>query len=342
MKLQVVLLNYRTAEMTLRALASAHRAIEGIPDARIDVVDNDSGDGSLEHLRRGVSEAGYAPERVQVLASGRNGGFGAGNNFAIRRALESEDPPEYVYILNSDAFPAPDAVAVLLEFLEERPEVGIAGSSIHGTDDVPHHTAFRFPSVWSELESGLALGVVSKLLAEHRVAIDPIPSETRQVDWLAGASMMMRAKMLREIGLFDETFFLYFEETDLCRRARLAGWPTWYVVESKVAHVGSASTGMKEWRRVPTYWFDSRKHYFTKNHGEAYRRAADVAFAATHGVWKVRARLQGKKDPNPFGFFRDFLRYNFGLPVPVKQPPARPAPRAAGGAATPSDERSAA
>lgn len=338
MKLLVVLLNYRTAEMTLKALASAHRALERIPDARIDVVDNDSGDGSLERLREGVRAAGYAPERVQVMASGRNGGFGAGNNHAIRRALESADPPEYVYILNSDAFPAPDAIEVLLRFLEARPEVGIAGSFIHGTDDVPHHTAFRFPSLWSELESGLALGLVSKLLAEHRVAIDPMPTETREVDWLAGASMMMRTEMLRRIGLFDETFFLYFEETDLCRRAKLAGWSTWYVIESRVAHVGSASTGMKEWRRVPTYWFDSRKYYFTKNHGEAYRRAADLVFAATHGVFKVRARIQGKKDPSPHGFFRDFLRYNFGLPVPVKPPPARPAAPAP----APPDEQSAA
>ncbi|WP_053234472.1 glycosyltransferase family 2 protein [Sandaracinus amylolyticus] len=324
MKLLVVLLNYRTPDMTLKALKSAYRAIENIPDARIDIVDNDSQDGSYDKLRAGVREGRYAPERVQVLASDRNGGFGAGNNFAIRRALASEDPPELVYILNSDAFPAADAVEVLVDFLETHPHVGIAGSYIHGTDGVPHHTAFRFPSLWSELESGLALGVVSKLLDAHRVAIDPMPSHTREVDWLAGASMMMRAEVLREVGLFDETFFLYFEETDLCRRAKLAGWPTWYVVESKVAHVGSASTGMKQWRRVPTYWFDSRKHYFTKNHGAAYRRAADVVFAATHGVYKVRARIQQKKDPNPHGFFRDFLRYNFGLPVPVKPAPEKP------------------
>ncbi|GAB4207121.1 MAG: glycosyltransferase [Sandaracinaceae bacterium] len=311
MKLLTVILNYKTPEMTLEAVAAAHRAMERIASARIDVVDNASGDGSLEKLEAGVRAARYAPDRVQVLASPRNGGFGAGNNFAIRRALASEDPPDFVYILNSDAFPAPDAIDVLLAFLEARPEVGLAGSFIHGTDGVPHETAFRFPSFWSELESGLALGVVSRLLAHRRVAITPRPTETRQVDWLAGASVMIRRQVLEDVGLFDETFFLYFEETDLCRRALMAGWPTWYVVESRVAHVGSASTGMKKWQRIPRYWLESRAHYFRKNHGEAYLRAADVAFVLAHGTYRLRRRLQDKPDPHPPRFYEDFVKFAF-------------------------------
>ncbi|MBN8616125.1 MAG: glycosyltransferase family 2 protein [Deltaproteobacteria bacterium] len=311
MKLQVVVLNFRTAPMTLEAVASAHRAIARIPSARIDVVDNDSGDDSLEVLRRGVLDAGYDPERVRVLASPVNGGFGAGNNVAIRDAMASADPPDFVYILNSDAFPEDDAIDVLLAFLEAHPEAGLAGSAIHGTDGVPHETAFRFPSVWSEIESGLALGVVSKLLAQKKVPIVPMPSETRRVDWLAGASVMIRKKVLEDIGLFDETFFLYFEETDLCRRAHLAGWPTYYVVESKVAHVGSASTGMKKWKRIPGYWLDSRAHYFRKNHGEAYLAATNVAFALTNATFRLRRRLQGKPDPHPPRFYRDFVKYSF-------------------------------
>lgn len=325
MKLLVVLLNYKTPEMTLEALKASVQAIRGIESARIDVVDNDSRDGSEETIRAGVREAGYPAERVRVLQSGQNGGFGAGNNFAIRAAMESDDPPELVYIQNSDAFPAEDAIEVLVRFLEEHPEVGIVGSAIHGTDGAPHTTAFRFPTVLSELESGLALGMVSKLLEDHRVTIAPRPTQTCEVDWLAGASMMIRGRVLEEIGLFDETFFLYFEETDLCRRAKLAGWPTYYVVESRVAHVGSASTGMKTWRRIPRYWLDSRRHYFRKNHGRAYFHLANVVFAASHGLYKVRSKIQRKADHNPPFFFRDFVRYNFGVPIPE---PAIAPPRA--------------
>jgi hypothetical protein len=124
--------------------------------------------------------------------------------------------------------------------------------------------------------------------------------------------MMFRREMLEQVGLFDETFFLYFEETDLCRRAALAGWPTWYVVESRVAHVGHGSTGLKDKSRpMPTYWFDSRRHFFVKNYGRAYTWAANALHATGLATFKVRSRLQRKDDPDPARFLRDFVRYNF-------------------------------
>jgi N-acetylglucosaminyl-diphospho-decaprenol L-rhamnosyltransferase len=308
MKLLTVILNFRTPELTLRAVAAADKAMARFPSARIDIVDNDSRDGSFETIRAGI--AGYDPARVRLLASPRNGGFGAGNNHAIRGALAEKDPPELIYILNSDAFPREDAIEALVTFLDTHRQAGFAGSYIHGVDNVPHETAFRFPTVWSEIESGLGLGLVSRLLEKYRVPILPMPTETREVDWLAGASLMMRASVLREIGLFDESFFLYFEETDLCRRAKRAGHSTWYVVESRVAHIGSASTGMKKWQRIPTYWLDSRAHYFEKNHGAAYLRAANAASAAALGIFRVRRVLQRKADPYPPGYYADFVRYN--------------------------------
>ncbi|MDW8246060.1 MAG: glycosyltransferase family 2 protein [Sandaracinaceae bacterium] len=309
MKLLAIVLNYRTPEMTLEAVKAAYRAMSGIDSAKIVVVDNDSQDGSPAILKRGLMEGGYDPERVELLLSPQNGGFGAGNNLAIRRALTSNDPPDFFYILNSDAFPAEDAVKILLDFLENHPEVGIAGSFIHGVDGAPHETAFRFPTIWSEIEGGLGLGIVSRLLQRWRVPITPIPSKSCQVDWLAGASMMIRRAVFEDVGLFDETFFLYFEETDFCRRALLAGWPTWYVVESRVEHVGSASTGMKTWKRIPPYWLDSRAHYFFKNHGPLYLLAADLAFTLTHATFRLRRRIQKKADPYPPGFYQDFLKH---------------------------------
>jgi N-acetylglucosaminyl-diphospho-decaprenol L-rhamnosyltransferase len=309
MKLLCVILNYKTAEMTLDAIRAARAALTTL-DHRIDVVDNDSQDGSFERLTAAVAEAGW-PD-VRVVQSGHNGGFGAGNNVALRAALLEPEPPEFLYILNSDAFPAPDAIEALVRFLEQHPRAGIAGSFIHGPDGDPHLTAFRFPSVASEALSGFRLGVLKRLLPEREVPIHPMPSETQRVDWLAGASMMFRRELLQEIGLFDETFFLYFEETDLCRRALLAGWECWYVMESRVAHIGSVSTGMKNKSRpMPRYWFDSRRHYFTKNHGAAYTWAANVLHAAGLLTFKARAGLQKKPDPDPVNFLQDFARYNF-------------------------------
>lgn len=310
MKLLAVVLNYKTADMTLKCVRNAREAMAPIGSYRIDVVDNDSRDGSFERLREAEEAEGW--DDVEVLQTGHNGGFGAGNNFAIRRALASDDPPEYVFLLNSDAFPEPDAIANLLTFMEARPDVGIAGSQLYGTDGAPHISAFRFPTFESELLGSTRLGLLSRVMPDREVPIRPRPTASRPVDWLAGAAMMIRREVLEDVGLFDEAFFLYFEETDLCRRARLRGWPTWYVVESQVAHVGHASTGLKDLSRpMPRYWFDSRRRYFTKNHGRAYTWAVNAAQALGLATYEVRARIQKKEDPNPAGFLRDFVRYNF-------------------------------
>lgn len=310
MQLLTIILNYKTPQMTLDAVRAARTALAGVERHRIHVVDNDSGDGSEEALRDAVASESW-PD-VEVLQTGHNGGFGYGNNHSIRRALRSDDPPDFVYVLNSDAFPEPDAIEALLGFLRERPDVGIAGSAIYGTDGEPHVTAFRFPSLKSEVTASFRLGLLSRALPGSEVPILPRPERTQQVDWLAGASMMIRREVLEEVGLFDEGFFLYFEETDLCRRARLAGWPTWYVVESRVAHVGHGSTGLKDKKKpMPRYWFDSRRHYFLKNHGKAYLWAANAVHATGLATFKARARLQRKEDSDPTRFLRDFVRYNF-------------------------------
>lgn len=297
-----IILNWRTAEMTARAVESAITAMEGIEGA-ITVVDNDSQDGSYETL----SAAGWPG--VRVLQSGHNGGFGAGNNHGIRAGLPDGSAPDYVYILNSDAFPAPDAIRRLVDYLDTHPTVGFAGSHIHGPDGAPHTTAFRFPSIASEFEGAAKTGPISKLLKSAIVA-PALPTSTTQVDWVAGASVLMRRSMLDQIGLFDETFFLYFEETDLFLRGARAGWQAVYVVESRVMHIGSVSTGMKEWARVPGYWFASRRHYFEKNHGRLYALAATAAHVAGLGIYGLRVVLQRKPRQTPPHFLRDLLRHS--------------------------------
>ncbi|MEC8195060.1 MAG: glycosyltransferase, partial [Pseudomonadota bacterium] len=148
--LLTVILNWRTPEMTLKAAKAAAREMASI-DGQIVIVDNDSGDGSFEAMTAGISEAGWAEGRVEVVQSGRNGGFGAGNNFGIRHGLAQRDF-DFVYILNSDAFPDAGSIKALLEHMARMPTCGFAGSYIHGEDNEPHLTAFRFHSIGSELE----------------------------------------------------------------------------------------------------------------------------------------------------------------------------------------------
>ena len=309
-RLLTVLLNWRTADMTLQSAEAALRAMQGIDGALV-IVDNNSGDGSYEALCTEVAARGWdqGAHRVRVVQSGHNGGFGAGNNYGICAGMPDGSPPDYVYLLNSDAFPAPDAIRALLDHLEAHPQSGFAGSFLHGPEGEAHRTAFRFPSIASEFEGQIRFGPVSRLLSRWIVA-RPIPEATTQVDWLAGASLMMRTKTLDQIGLFDETFFLYFEETDLCRRAALAGWPTDYVVESRVAHIGSASTGMKTWERIPQFWLDSRLHYFTKNHGRLYAAAATLATLTGGALWRLRLLIQSKGRGDPPRYLRDLAAHH--------------------------------
>ena len=306
--LLTVILNFRTPEMTLQSVEAALREMDGI-EGEIIVVDNDSGDGSFERLRAAVEKNGW--DRVRVLQSGHNGGFGAGNNVGIRAGLSNGERADYVYILNSDAFPDPGAIRILMDYLEDHPHVGFAGSHIHGPDGDPHVTAFRFPSIASEFEGSIRFGPVSRLLKTKAVPM-PMPTLNRRVDWLAGASMMMRMNVLDRIGLFDENYFLYFEETDLCLRAARAGWITHYVLDSKVTHIGSVSTGMKKWTRVPEYWFDSRLYYFVKNHGVAYATCATMAHTVGGLLWRLRRLIQRKPRADAPHFLRSLVLHDLG------------------------------
>ncbi|MCR8549103.1 glycosyltransferase family 2 protein [Salipiger sp. P9] len=320
-KLLVVSLNFRTAEMTLRSVQFALREMAGL-NAELVIVDNDSGDGSFEAMQAALSAEPWAQGApIRLIQSGHNGGFGAGNNVGIRAGWSDGSEPDYVYLLNSDAFPGPGSLKALLRHLETHPEAGFAGSYIHGEDGAPHHTAFRFPTILSELESSARFGPISRLLEKHRVWLE-IPEATQRVDWLAGASLMMRQGVLDEIGLFDETFFLYFEETELCLRAARAGHETHYVRESEVAHIGSVSTGMKIWKRVPAFWLDSRWYYYTKTRGRAYAAMATLAHLAGGALWRVRLVLQRKTPADPPHFLRDLLVHDLKAlfrPLPEKR-----------------------
>lgn len=314
MRVLSCLLNWKTPDMTLQALDTllpevrALNARTGV-HARVCIVDNDSGDGSLEKLFEGVRTRG-CDDVVEVLASGKNGGYGYGNNVALRRGLNDPNPYDYYYLLNSDAFIEGNALQTLVDYMEQHPDAGMAGGYIHGTDGVPHPGAFHYPTIWSEIEGSVRFGPLSRLLKD-RVVPQPVPERTvDDVEWVPGASMVMRRSALEQVGLFDETFFLYYEETDLCHRTRKAGWKIAFVREASVAHIVGASTGVKNLkRRTPKYMLDSRRHYFLKHHGRAYLWAANVAYAAGLASFRVRLRLQSKPEQDFEGALPDFVRH---------------------------------
>lgn len=310
MNVLVALINYKTPALTLRALRAVLAELASLPGSRVCLIDNGSGDDSVPELEKALEREGLG-DRVDLVASPTNRGFAGGVNLALIPALRGPSPPRFVYLLNSDALPAPGSVATLVRFLEANPSAGIAGSYIHGPDGETHDTAFRFPGIASQFEESLGLGVVSRWLDRYLVS-KPAPRETACVDWLAGASMLIRREVFDAIGVYDENFFFYYEETDFCRRAARAGFSTWYVPASRVEHIGAASSGWKDFSkpRAP-YWWEGRRFYFYKNHGLVYLWAVNLAWLAGFVIGEPRRRLMGRRGPFPPRYFRDFLRHNF-------------------------------
>jgi GT2 family glycosyltransferase len=214
-----------------------------------------------------------------------------------------------VHFLNPDTEIKPGAVLALVRFLEAHSRAGVASGSFEHQDGTLWPIAFRFPSPAGELEAGCRLGIVSRLLRERSVP-RTMGSQPEQIDWCSGASMMLRREVLETVGGFDEAFFLYFEEVDLCLRIKAAGWECWYVPESRVMHVRGQSTGVtvleQAPRRLPPYWFESRRRYFVKHHGPAYAALADAAFLLGNGVGQLKDTL--KRVPRTPFLLRDLAR----------------------------------
>ena len=303
----VITVSYKTAKLVENSLVALERERRGSPevDVRAFVVDNASGDGPA--LKQAIERHAWG-DWVTFWESEHNGGFSYGNNLGFRHAFEQGPLPDYFLLLNPDAEVLPGAIAALVRFLEEHPDVGIAGSQLQYQDGTLWPYAFRFPSIWSEINQGLGLGLVTRLLRNHVVArrMGDVPA---LVDWVPGAAMMVRRRVVEEAGGFDERYFLYFEELDFCLKASQAGWTTWYVPQSRVMHVAGQSTGVTARERkgpLPEYWFKSRSRFFAKNHGVPYAVATDIAALAAHGLGRLKRRIQRR--PNVPAFMTDLLR----------------------------------
>ena len=293
-RIAVVMVNYRTAGMASECIASLD-ALEDreTVDRRVFVVDNDSGDGSYESL---LAEFGSRPD-VEVIQMGRNAGYAAGNNRILEGVLAS-DEFDYVWLLNPDTIVRTAVTADVLEVLG-RPRTAALGARLEDPDETPQTSAFRFPSGSSEFLQAANLSFLNRWFGRWRV-VQPISDTPVRADWLAGASLLLKVDALRDVGLFDERFFLYFEEVDLFRRLAAAGWESWYFPEMRVIHHVGASTGISDDRRrvgeMPDYWYAARSHYFLKQHGPVGAFVVDLCWLTGRIVFLVSRLVLRKRD----------------------------------------------
>ena len=265
--LVAIIVNYRTPAQTIacvRALASGTVA----PD-EIVVVDNGSKDGSVDRLAE--------LEGVTVLASRENRGFSGGCNLGIRHAV-SRDAAR-IFLVNSDAVIAPDCLARLVAALDGDPTVGIVGPAVltPGARPAVESTGIFYSPVTGRMinrSHGLAQGAIAGVVL-------PPP------DAVSGCAMLVRRDVFDDVGLFDEAYFFYFEDVDLCLRARAAGYGVACVTAASVAHVGAGTIGVASPHRI---YFAVRNHLrlariaaprATTSHA-ALRACAIVGFNLAH------------------------------------------------------------
>jgi N-acetylglucosaminyl-diphospho-decaprenol L-rhamnosyltransferase len=319
----VVIVTYKCAALTIESLRSvaAERSAAGFL-VRAVVVDNASGDASS--IAEAIEANGWR-SWVTLVAAAKNGGFAYGNNLGIARACE-EQVPSYIYLLNPDAQVRHGAIESLARFLESHPEVGIAGSSFENFDGSDWPIAFKFPTLMSEMLQGMEMGPLTRLFKRWTVA-QQMTKAPQPIDWICGASMLIRPVVLESIGRMDENYFLYFEETDFCYRAKKAGFATWYVPESRVMHIRGQSTTVtdetKGPRRLPSYWFESRRRYFAMTYGVGHAIGIDLVALAAGSIGLVKRAALGRMHTATPHFIRDLIRHSVIWPRNRKFPAVR-------------------
>lgn len=317
----VVSVSYRSAPLMIECLRSlaSERATPGV-SLRAVVIDNASGDFPL--LEQAVAEHGWS-SWVDLMAAPRNGGFAYGNNLGIRHAIGHG--ADYLLLLNPDTQVRPRAIESLADFLSSRPDVAVAGPSFENGDGTDWPMAFRFPSIGTEFCAALGVGLVTRLLGDRTVA-RRMPPVAQRVDWVSGAAMMIRAEVFRAIGGFDESYFLYFEETDFCFRAAQAGFATWYFPRSRIMHIMGQSTDVviETWsrpKRLPGYWFESRRRYLAASLGTAGAMTADLLVLLAYPLGYLKQVLLGRGNAMVPHYLADLWRHSILRPRNRRQAP---------------------
>jgi N-acetylglucosaminyl-diphospho-decaprenol L-rhamnosyltransferase len=310
----IAIVTYKSADLTIDCLRSIEqeRGASNL-DIVVIVVDNASGDGPP--IAKAINDSGWS-SWVKLVVAPRNGGFAYGNNLAIREASRL-GPPRYCHLLNPDTILRSGAVEKLVAFLEVHPTVGIAGGSFENLDGSDWPIAFRFPTLLSEIEARMQFGLATRLLRPWVVArqMSPVP---QPIDWVPGASMMVRWQVFESVGGFDENYFLYFEETDFSYRAKRKGFTTWYVPDSRVMHIAGQSTKITERnakpKRLPAYWFESRRRFFARTYGLPYAIMTDLLALLAYGAGSLKRWLLGQKEMAIPFFASDLLKQSIIWP----------------------------
>ena len=260
--LAVVIVNYNVRDLLRGCLASVF-ASRGV-SFDVWVVDNASGDGSVEMVRREFP-------RAHLIASPVNGGYAYANNLALRQILEGapgSEPPRYILLLNPDTVVPPDGFATMIRYLDEHSQVAIVGPKLvrqDGSLDLACRRSFPSPEVAFYRMLGLSQRFPrSRRFGRYNLTyLDP--DQTAEVDSVVGAFMLLRTSAIRQVGLLDEAFFMYGEDLDWAYRIKEQGWKVVYHPGIEVLHLKGQSSRQAKARSTREFYramlIFYRKHY---------------------------------------------------------------------------------
>ncbi len=252
MDISFVIVNWNTRKLLLDCLASIPEAVAGFSHEII-VVDNGSADGSPEAVRKQFPE-------VRLIENTDNKGFARANNQALVIARG-----RYLLLLNSDTVLRPDTISGLVAFLDAEPSAAMAGPRMVGGDGTVQNSYDNFPSLATEL---LNKSLLRKLFPKKYSGKAATAGDPFEVDSLIGACIVVRATALQEVGMFDEDYFFFLEETDWCLRMRKAGWKVFHVPRVDIVHL----QGQSKRQRPASAWIEYYRSlylFFKKNRSAA-------------------------------------------------------------------------
>ncbi|RME58495.1 MAG: glycosyltransferase [Caldilineae bacterium] len=263
--LAVIILNYNTRELLRDCLQSVAQAVDDFTYT-VCVVDNASEDGSPDMVRAEFPAVG-------LIVNSENVGYSAGNNQAMRALGFRENGgaskllPRYVLLLNPDTVVPPTTFAAMIRFMDERPQVGVAGPRVRrpdGSIDRACRRSFPTPEVSFYRMVGLSR-LFPKSPRFNAYNLEYLPEDAiHPVDSVVGAYMQVRREAILQAGLLDEAYFMYGEDLDWAKRIKDAGWEVWYNGQAEITHVKEAASrrSPKAWLAFyEAMWIFYRKHY---------------------------------------------------------------------------------
>lgn len=233
MDLSIVIVNWNVKELLRNCLRALLDQADPDLSCEIIVVDSASSDGSVQLVQQEFPQ-------VQLIASAENLGYAGGNNAGAAAARG-----RYLFLLNPDTVVKPGALAQLVSYLDAHPRAGAVGPQLLWPDGSVQSSRRRFPTVGSLFWESTLLGQWfphNRYLQRYHL-LDRPADQAQLVDWVVGAAIVIRRDAWLQVGPLDETFFMYFEETDWCRRSAAAGWETHYLPAAQVVHFEGQSSG---------------------------------------------------------------------------------------------------